>query len=120
MGKRLAAVVLALSLLRVNALRADVACARHDVANAPVAAHDTASEHRHHGSYATQEPSPDQECETPVQAECCQALASCSVFLDLGGTALDQGDQVAEAVPVKLTEMPRSRVAAPEPPPPRA
>jgi hypothetical protein len=120
MTKRVAAVVLALSLLRVNALRADVACARHDVPSSPVAAQGQASEHAHHASSGTPEPVPEQECETPVQAECCQALTSCSVFLDLDDTALDHDSPAADSMPVKLTEMPRSRIAAPEPPPPRA
>ena len=116
--RHVAAVVLALSLLRVNALRADVACARHEGAGKQPSGQLDAGVHEHHGQ-ASSEEQPEEDCTTPVQAECCQALTSCSVFLELDAVALDAGLRGNDAVLTALTGMPHTTVAAPDPPPPR-
>lgn len=75
-----------------------------------------AAEHAGH----TSAPS-DEGCERPVVPDCCEALATCS--MTLGGDEHRRIELVeAAGAPIVTTteRTPASRVAAPDPPPPRS
>ncbi len=120
MIRRAAAILVAAVMLNANVARADVACATH--AGRDVAAHGHARDaepgHRHH---TTQREPRDQPCETPSQADCCQALVSCSL-----GIACGENEQTLTAPPIHrafdvgIVRMPASPIIPPEPPPPKA
>ena len=120
---RAAAVVLSLSMLHLNAVRADAACASHPEAEraAPPAATD---HHAHHGD-ASQAPASDasdsEDCEAPVARDCCVAVASCGVALEiqLSDVPAVVGPASRLLLPAGL-ETPSGVDLAPEPPPPRA
>jgi hypothetical protein len=127
MMRRLAGLALAAALLHLNLVRADVACGNHEQAeNAGHGAH--AMDHDgkksadavHHGGAPDVAP-PDESCDTPIQSDCCQALASCSPAFggDVAPTIRSFGRVHAVATSA-LIEIPRSRVTTPDPPPPKA
>jgi hypothetical protein len=111
-------------MLHLNVVRADRACSTHAHHEMPTASQ---PEHDAHGSHTapmhgTQATDADQSCDTPSQSDCCQALVSCSVVLGLNASAraLTATPQNDGAVASALQRAPLSRIAAPEPPPPRA
>ena len=118
MIRRVAAIVLAITLSHLNVVRVDAACASQGDTTTSVAHH---SEHGHGVPHsAVQEANDGESCETPALPRCCQALVSCSVLLG----ALDEPSDVADARPrsqiaMTLEHAPPSRVAPPDPPPPR-
>lgn len=122
--KRLAAMLLALPLVHVNVARAAIACDRHEAA-----ATETSSAHGHdahamHGSRSPDE-QPVSRHDLPAgdseTAECCQALASCSLAFGGGDVqSLDRAPYQHSRAPSALAGAPRSRISAPEPPPPKA
>jgi hypothetical protein len=95
-------------------------CTEHGTAAGatPTAHHETATPNDHHAHSA--EAMEDEACETPALPECCQALATCSVTL--GGQfsqRVDQGYLLHVSVIAALQTAPASRVATPDPPPPK-
>ena len=122
MVKRVAAVLLALALTHLNAVRADAACASHDMADSTVASAPQDGDHHAHHEMPPAAPSSDSgECDAPLAQDCCASVASC-------GIAIDSAERdVADAVlAVERLARPTSLVTptgadnAPEPPPPRA
>lgn len=119
-GRRFVALALAASMLHLSSVRVDSACATHGE-------HSTGSAQVHHvdvDSHASESHVPgastDKSCETPSQPDCCQALASCSVALGFDGAArLAQHGLAHAGVLAALTNVPLSRIATPDPPPPR-
>ncbi len=84
----------------------------------PAAHHDTAapSDHHAHSGQGIE----DEACETPVLPECCQALATCSITLGgHGSLRAEQGHLLHMSVVAALERAPLSRVATPDPPPPK-
>jgi hypothetical protein len=127
--RRFAALALATSLLHLNLVRADVACAKHDHAGA--LGHGAADHTmEHHGVIDAQVAHErdaagladrEQSCETPSQPECCQALASCSpAFGADAESALSAHVLSHDVAQAGLIEIPPSRVPTPDPPPPKA
>ena len=119
MIRRLVGVLLAALALHSNAARADVACAKHGAEKATPAAHTMDGAHQHQSP--TNNRPADKPCETPTQAECCQALVSCSFVAactdrEPGDVSLfDDGCGFAGAMNV-----PAWLVIPPDPPPPKA
>jgi hypothetical protein len=117
--KRIAALLLAIPLLQLNALRAEIACGRHDAANhTEVVAHEGA-----HANHAPQQGTHTQEesSDVPAQSECCQALASCSLAFGMDAVASSTATPKGrDTLIVALTDIPLSRIAPPDPPPPKA
>jgi hypothetical protein len=109
-------------MLHLNVVRADAACATHEMSagqDAPTQ-HDMGGVHEGHDSSPADGAADAADCKTPAQEDCCEALASCSLVLG--------ADDAAVAAPTALphlgvltapADMPLSRVAAPEPPPPK-
>ena len=62
----------------------------------------------------------DVPCRTPATPMCCQALISCGAVMS-ATQARSFGDVGVErnAVPGSMSNMPRSEILAPDPPPPR-
>lgn len=117
--RRFVAFILSLSLLSLTSKRADSACARHGEHASQAAGADAKSaetvDHSAHAP-ATQ----DETCDAPALPDCCQALASCS--LTIGGQdprRLDTAQGGADRIVATAESAPASRVASPDPPPPR-
>lgn len=120
--RRLFIVALGISMVRVTLPGGDQVCARHDPANLKTDSHASAnhllSRHSHSLPAGRRDHRP---CDTPSQAECCRALASCTVSVALG-----EERQIVDASPtnaeqhVSRLDALLSRVAAPDPPPPKA
>jgi hypothetical protein len=126
--RRFAALALVTSLLHLNLVRADIACAGDELEHdTPHGTMDHATHDGHVAAAAdhlagTHEPaSSDESCERPVQADCCQALASCSTAIG-GATEVAIGSVAPEnrLAVAALIEIPLSRVTTPDPPPPKA
>jgi|SRR5688572_7071133 len=117
--RRLLALVLSASLLHLSSTRADAVCIEHGSAPAATpTAHETTvpSDHHAHSAEAIE----DEACETPALPECCQALATCSTTLGSQATQrVDQSRLLHVSVIVALQRAPASRVATPDPPPPK-
>ena len=120
MLRRIAGLATWLLLLRVNVAAVDTTCARHDAA--PASAHSPMQEH--HGAGDNQHasaPVSEDDCEQPVQADCCREFASCSFTLDLGEVTSEQQLRFALDEQSALgSHLPSSFRSAPEPPPPKA
>jgi hypothetical protein len=115
--RRLGTLLLAGALLHLTSTRADAACAQHG----EYAAHtdgETAEPgddyHAHAGAAST-----DEKCDTPTVPACCQMLASCSTILVDDNVVRHDATRTHAGITAALQRMPRSRVATPDPPPPR-
>jgi len=124
--RRSIGLVLGALMFLLNFERADLACSQHADRSQPEHATQTAGAHHHDAaSHAEthaqmQHGSKDESCTTPVQSDCCLAMTACSTALGWNETSSAASiaaphDRVAIGVPQALM----SRVAAPEPPPPR-
>jgi hypothetical protein len=122
--RRLSGVLLAGFMLHLNVERADLACAAHTdhvtrVTPAPAAhvhdGHHHAMAGAEHGAATESE-----SCQTPTQPDCCQALASCSLVLGMDDAPmLVRSSQSHILVLAGVQSAPLSRLAAPDPPPPK-
>jgi hypothetical protein len=113
------ALVLAGSLLHLTSMRADAACAQHGEfaghrAPVPEQAAQPGAHHDHPGA-----PSSSEECDTPTLPACCQMLVSCSTMLDNDDAVRHDATRTHVGVSPALQNKPQSRVATPDPPPPR-
>ena len=118
--RRFVALVLSASLLHLSSARADAVCIVHAGATGatPAAHHETAapSDHHEHSADAAE----DEACKTPALPECCQALAACSVTLgSQASLRVNEVHLLHVSVVAALQRAPLSRVATPDPPPPK-
>ena len=74
----------------------------------------------HHGGHHAPEPAaPD--CDSTVPDDCCQAMAACSLVIDISDAVrVADGSPGLFVADAREMARPLSRRAAPEPPPPRA
>ena len=124
--RRFAAFALATSLLHLNVVRADAACAHHESDSAPAqpADHPVLP---HHDVAETTTPASDGHtghetpCDTPAQSDCCEAFASCTPGMEIAAEMFvaAAGLPPDDAIGV-FFEMPLGRVTTPDPPPPKA
>lgn len=113
---------LAAFMLQLNAVRADVACATHEVAAAEDApAQDATPAHGHHDAEPPSGDAADEsDCEMPAQNGCCQAMTSCAPSVGLGAeTRVAEWSPVHDASGARYSAHALTRSTAPEPPPPR-
>jgi len=115
--RRLLIVALSISMIRVTLPGSDLVCAKHEsrLSHASMV----------HAVTRYGLPGPAQHdqrpCDTPSQAECCPALASCGITAALGEERLIPAPQlVVEYRRASRSAVPSSRITAPEPPPPKA
>ena len=112
--RRLAAFGLAATIMHLNVARADVVCAAHGDMSAHTAHVDDAAP-----GQSERGPS-DAKCDSPSQRDCCEAMVSCSIVLGMGDAVRVAPAMASQAtVVVASVSAPASRVAAPDPPPPR-
>ena len=116
-------VALSLSMIRVTLPGSDPVCAKHDSGVASAIAHlsggHASGGHGHRFPASGKHDQPP--CETPSQADCCQALASCGISIGLGQERQTVEPLVAVAHRgISRSAVLFSRVTAPEPPPPKA
>ena len=118
--RRFIALVLSASLLHLSSARADDACTEHSAATGATPTHHESvapGDHLAHSAEAIEE----EACETPALPECCQALATCSITLgSQGSPRVDEAHRLHASVVAALETAPLSRVATPDPPPPKA
>lgn len=118
--RRVIALVLSASLLHLSSARADAVCTEHGTATGatPAAHHESAAPNDHHAHSA--QAIEDEACETPTLPECCQALVTCSITLgSQASLRVDQSHLLHASVVAALEKAPASRVATPDPPPPK-
>ncbi len=120
---RLLIIALSVSMIRVTLPGSDLVCAKHDsrAASAPANADGAHAAVGHSHGLPAPGKSAQHPCETPSQADCCHALASCGISIALGEVRQTVTPQVAaEHRRIPRCTVLRSRVTAPEPPPPKA
>lgn len=115
--------VLLLHLNLITLVASDLVCARHHEMSAgamPAAVHPRATPN----TVARESGVTDgdhQPCEIPSRADCCRAMASCSVSVGLAPSKLAASPtDVRAAVITARADAPLSFAVAPEPPPPKA
>jgi hypothetical protein len=121
--RQLVGALLGASLLHLSVGRADAACASHgQEQQATGHAQHVAPPESHHGHASTEASAASgDECQTPVQEDCCQALMQCSVVLSLGiERSADGVSTTRDLAAVSRQAEPHSRFSTPETPPPRA
>jgi hypothetical protein len=119
--KRIAAVFLALPLLQLNVARAAIACDRHGGDGAMKPAANAHVSHAMHGPDAQHAATDEIPPEDTTRPEGCEAMASCSFVLGVQDGQPLAGRLVArESRLLSSSSRPRSRINAPEPPPPKA
>ena len=112
--RRLVAVLLAGSLFHLTSSRADAACANHGESRASM--HQTTD---HAGDHHEHDATSNDACDTPTLPACCQMLASCSTILVSADVARQPLTERHENVAAAAQRVPESRVATPDPPPPK-
>ena len=96
----------------------DLVCAKHAVARA--AQPGDAMPGMDHGQPAGQT-GDKQPCKTPTRADCCQAVASCAPSIAMASVVVvSEASMMSSATHASIDSVPLSRVAAPDPPPPKA
>ncbi len=97
----------------------DAPCADHDRGSSAASATVVMPHGSHHESPAQKNEQP-KPCKTAA-IPCCIAMTSCGTTIGLGSRASASAFQMrAQIVPPSRFSQPLSRVAAPEPPPPKA
>lgn len=124
-GRRMAGFLVALLMLNLNLVRADIACASHAAGHAASPAtmpHSGSMHHAHElsgkngNSHQHEKP-----CNTPSQADCCQVWASCSLLLGHNGYAPSRSVALMhDGVVAGIVSVPLSVIVPPDPPPPKA
>lgn len=121
-------------LLQLNFASSDLVCAKHEGKSAEAIHHSAADQgatqklDHDHGQATSGSADRDREptdagkpCEIPVQSDCCQALASCSMTLgDIASDSATEAPVEHYAVAAATSEAPAYLIRAPEPPPPKA
>lgn len=124
--RRFAGALTALLMLHLSLVASDAVCATHTTGHARNAQHqsapggesraDMSAQMAHHGAHDQRQ----RPCETPSQANCCQALASCGASFAASATRSLPPARANALVPSSVIDIPLSELAAPEPPPPKA
>jgi hypothetical protein len=120
--RRLTAIATWVLLLHLNLIASDLACAQHhELSN--VATGVMTQHHAQVGS--TGKPSvtdgDKDACQVPARADCCHAMASCTVSLGLGSSSVAAPTQTMNGAVATLSlDAPISFAFAPDPPPPKA
>src|SRR6266516_6588091 len=123
MIRRVGGLLIAVLMLQVNVQPIAAACSTSSphVSNSSTSHTKTTAQH-HHSASAWQEVEHNQApCETPVRADCCQAMTSCSnsVFSTSASGQIATQREIVVTTPYTL-RIPASRITAPDPPPPKA
>jgi len=121
-GQRIAGLFVALLMLHLNLVRADVACALHGAGHAAPSStrpHPGPAHHGHGQSGGDQHH--EKPCDTPTQADCCQALVSCSLLVAVSHNGQSSSVPSAhDGVLAAIVSLPLSPIVPPDPPPPKA
>jgi hypothetical protein len=117
---RLAGFLAALLMLHLTIVRADSACASHGSAHDAAAMHMPHATH-HPGNESGHGQQHTPPCDTPTRADCCQALASCSVAIaNSDARTATFIPRATRGVIADTVRTPPSQILPPEPPPPKA
>jgi hypothetical protein len=126
LARRLAAVFMAFLMLHLSVVSSDAACATHmsdahahgasmSMGSGSMGGGSMGSMHEHRG--ALQEP--QAPCDTPVQPNCCQALASCATVFAVGRASAAAHRPERAGIAATQLRIPLSELIAPDPPPPK-
>ena len=114
-SRRLAALLIGLLSLPLNFVGVDFTCADH---GQPATA---AAMPVHHGGGHDASTADAEPCEVPTQPDCCRAMMSCAVSVEIDTSAPSRGVPFArESIATGATRLPLSQTSPPDPPPPRA
>jgi hypothetical protein len=120
--RRVYGVVVAVLMLHLTLVGADLSCVDHSGLSR--AHHGVASGHRHHAmamSSVGTATSAEQPCRTPAQPQCCRVMASCTVNVAVARVARLAGSLTARPlVAPGSVDVPQSAIISPDPPPPKA
>ncbi|MGQ0643428.1 MAG: hypothetical protein ACT4P6_22000 [Gemmatimonadaceae bacterium] len=121
-ARHITAVLSATLLLRLNFVAVDRTCAAHEATPAS-SAHHTGEHHEQAfvaSANADSHADTRDACDLPTRADCCLALASCSVTI--GSAEADDTviDPASAALLTLGVDYPSSRRDAPDPPPPKS
>ena len=115
--RRIFCVLVTFTMAHLAVVGSDLVCAKHSVTQ--VAQADVAMPGMDHGQTGHHGDQPP--CKTPARADCCQAVASCAVSVAIASVvAVADAPPMSSAVLASIDNVPLSRVAAPDPPPPKA
>jgi hypothetical protein len=118
LSRRIAALLIGLLSIHLNFVGVDFTCAGHGSSGSP--SHDAAMPTHHaasHGAAATE----SESCEIPARQDCCRAMASCAINVEIDTSAPAREVPFARgAVAAATMRLPLSQTSPPEPPPPRA
>jgi hypothetical protein len=127
--RRVAGVFTALFMLHLSLVAGDAACATHMAGHSEMAAGHTASDAaapgmRMNAKMATQgehgRRQHEHRCDAPVQANCCQSLASCGSIFTANDAASHAPLLQRNIFPRSAIGVPESELIAPDTPPPKA
>ena len=119
--RRLTGFMLAVMMLHLTFVGADVTCAQHG--SRAMSAHEHGSARHEHMAAASnvRVSGTEQPCDTPTQPQCCRAMTSCAVnAASERGTRLAQVLPAHDAIEPAVMRTPLSQVTSPDPPPPKA
>jgi hypothetical protein len=118
--RRLTAVATWVLLLHINLIASDLVCGQHhEISAAPAA---VTQHHAPVGARTSSVMDGDNEaCQVPARADCCRAMASCTVSLALGPSQVDAAPSIMHGAAATVShDAPLSVAFAPDPPPPKA
>ena len=122
MIRRLTAVATWVLLLHLNLIASDLVCAQHH--EMPHTATEVMTQHHALAGSADKTTVTDADedaCQAPARADCCHAMASCTVSLGLGSSSLAAAPPTMNGAAATLSlDAPISFAFAPDPPPPKA
>jgi len=109
-------------LLHLNLIASDLVCGQHH----EISSEGAAAMMQHHAPAGPTRASSvtygdTEACQVPARADCCHAMASCTVSFGLGASALDVVPPTMQGGAAAVTlDAPISFAVAPDPPPPKA
>jgi hypothetical protein len=119
LSRRITALLIGLLTIHLSFLGVDLACADHGLSGPP--AHSAAAMATHHATSDEAAVAETESCEIPAQQDCCRAMASCALSVEIDTSAPASDAPFARgSVAATAMRLPLSQTSPPEPPPPRA
>lgn len=126
MLRRLTGLLTAASMLHLTVVASDAACATHMMSGeimmdgAPMTADAAGMSAEMSDRAQTDDAQASRHCDTPVQPDCCSALASCASTFAVASSISDAPAIEHGAIAQGVVDMPLSELVAPATPPPKA
>jgi hypothetical protein len=120
LARRIASALAAVLMLHLSLVSGDAPCANHGEPM-PVGRSHLVVGHHGHDLATSDAGTTEAPCRIPAQPECCRAMTPCTTAQSLA-SGVRVGDEAVDRdlVEPEVMDAPRSAVASPDPPPPRA